>query len=559
VFIASFIAKSEGIGEGKGGIDVKRIGFISLLILLVASACLSGCTSGAGQGTADDKTLQLILSGEPTSLDPADAFDSDTLDVTHNLFEGLMRLDKTHKPQPAVADKAELSADGLSYTFKLKKTYWSNGDPLTAHDFEYAWKRALNPKRAYQTAFLFYFIEGAEEYNTGKGTEDQVAVKAVDDTTLEVKLKQPTPSFLELVSYPAFSPVNRKVDTQNANWHAEAKTYVSNGAFKLTEWKHDAELKAEKNEKYHSQDKVKLATLHYSIINDNKTAYTMFKTGKLDVVSKSQVPADLVPSLMESGKLKPSDGNGLAFFRFNVEKEPFTNQKVRKAFALAIDRKTIAQQIIAGGEQPAYGYVHPSAPNDFRQIGGNLIQDNQAAEAKQLLAEGMKEEGWDKLPEVTLLYSNSNEKNKKVAEAVQEMIRKGLGVNIRLQAKERKVFFADERSQNYKMSLSSFLADYNDVYNYLESFQTGHSMNRTNWSNAKYDELLKEAANTADIKARDRLLHEAEKILIEEAPLTPLYFYTNAVVEQRGITGILRHPVGPSDYTQADKVNEGNN
>ncbi|MFC7440578.1 peptide ABC transporter substrate-binding protein [Laceyella putida] len=534
---------------------MRRFGFITLTILFVTVMLLAGCSTEADKGSAD-KTLQLNLTGEPASLDPADAFDTDTLDVTHNLFEGLMRLDEKHKPQPAVAESVDVSSDGLTYTFKLKKTNWSNGEPVTAHDFEYAWKRALNPKRAYQTAFLFYFIEGAEEYNTGRGAEDQVAVKATDDTTLQVKLKQPTPSFLELVSYPSYAPVNKKVDEQNEKWHAEAKTYVSNGAFKLTEWKHDAELKAEKNEHYHQKDKVKLSGLHFAIINDNKTVYTMFKTKKLDVVGKSQVPADLVPSLIESGKLKPSEGNGLAFFRFNVSKEPFTNQKVRKAFALSIDRKTIAEQIIAGGEQPAYGYVHPSAPNEFRKQGGDLIQDNQAAEAKNLLEEGMKEAGWSKLPEVTLLYSNSNEKYKKVAEAVQEMVRKNLGVDIRLQAKERKVFFADERAKNYTMSLSSFLADYNDAYNYLESFQTDHSMNRTNWSDAKYDELLMKAAQTADVKERDKALHEAEKILIDEAPLTPLYFYTNAVVDQPGVTGIIRHPVGPSDYSQADKTKQ---
>lgn len=535
---------------------LSRLGTMAFCILLAISVILSGCTTGADNGASADKILRLNLTGEPTSLDPADAFDTDTLDVTHNLFEGLMRLDEAHKPQPAVADRVDVSPDQLTYTFKLKQTRWSNGEPVTAQDFEYAWKRALDPQRAYQTAFLFYFIEGAEKYNTGQGSVDQVAVKALDEATLQVKLKQPTPSFLELVSFPAYAPVNKRVDQQNANWHTEAKTYVSNGAFRLTDWKHDAQLTAEKNEHYHQKEKVKLSGLHFSIVNDNKTVYTLFKTKKLDAVGKNQVPADLVPSLIESGELRPSEGNGLAFFRFNVSKEPFTNTKVRRAFALSIDRKAIAEQIIASGEQPAYGFVHPSAPNDFRKQGGNLIQDNQIAEAKKLLAEGMKEEGWSQLPEVTLLYSNANEKTKKVAEAVQEMFRKYLGVPIQLQAKERKVFFAEERAKHYILSFSSFLADYNDAYNYLESFQTNHSMNRTNWSNAQYDELLQKAAQTRDRQEREQALHEAEKILIDEAPITPLYFYTNAVVDQPGVTGIIRHPVGPSDYTRADKKKE---
>lgn len=534
---------------------MKKIGILSFVLLFVVATSLTGCSTGAEKKESIEKVLNLNLSGEPSSLDPAKAFDEGSLSVTNALFEGLMRLDENHEPAPAVAKEVQISEDGLTYTFILNKTKWSNGEELTAHDFEYAWKRVLDPKTAAEPAFLMYFIQGAEEYNTGKGSADQVAVKAVDDSTLEVKLNRPTPSFLQLTAYPTYFPVNKKAAEQNPNLFSEASSYISNGAFKMDEWKHDAEVKLVKNENYHNNQVVKLDGIHFSMVNDSKTVYQLFKTKKLDVVGKAAIPSDLLPAMIKSGEVKPTDGSGLSFFRFNVNKEPFTNQKIRKAFALAVDRKVIVEQIIAGGEEPAYGYVAPSAPNNFREKAGDLIKDAQYEEAKKLLAEGMKEEGWSKLPPVTLLYSNSTDKNKTLAEAIQEMYRKHLGVEITLQAKESKVYFQDQRSKNYLMTTSSFLADYNDAYNYLESFQTDHSMNRTNWSNKKYDELLQKAASTANAEERDQYLMEAEKILMEEAPIFPLYFYNSAAIEQPGVSGIVRHPVGPSDYTKAEKNN----
>ncbi|SEN05969.1 peptide ABC transporter substrate-binding protein [Lihuaxuella thermophila] len=532
---------------------MKKYWIFSLALLIVLITGLTGCTTGADKSKGGEKVLNLNLSGEPSSLDPAKAFDEDSLDVTNNLFEGLMRLDQNHQPKPAVAKEVKVSPDGLTYTFMLNKTKWSNGEELTAHDFEFAWKRVLDPKTAAEPAFLLYFIKGAEEFNTGKGSADQVGVKALDDYTLEVKLARPTPSFLQLTSYPVYFPVYKKGAEKNPNLYNEADTYISNGAFKMAEWKHDDHVKLVKNEHYHKNQTVKLSAIHFSMVTDSKTVYQLFKTKKLDVVGKKSIPPDLLPTMIKNGEVKLREGNGLAFFRFNVKKEPFTNAKIRKAFALAIDRKLIAEQVVGSGEQPAYAYVAPSAPNNFRKKGGDLIKDAQFEEAKKLLAEGMKEEGWTTLPPVTLLYSNSTEQSKKIVEAVQEMYRKHLGVEVSLQAKETKVYFADQRNKNYVMTTSSFLADYNDAYNYLESFQTDHSMNRTNWSNKKYDELLQKAANSGNQEERDQHLHEAEKILFDEMPVFPLYYYSSGAAEQEGITGIIRHPVGPSDYTSADK------
>lgn len=533
----------------KGGHRLRKILTMGMAAIFLLAVMLSGCSTKADQG---DKMLNLNITGEPTSLDPAQAFDEDSLDITHNLFVGLMRLDENHQPQPAIAEKVETSEDGRVYTFTLRKTKWSDGSPLTAHDFEFAWKRVLNPETASKAAFLLYFIKGAEAYNQGKAGVEEVGVQALDDNTLRVELEKPTPSFLELTAYPVYSPVSKQAFEKNPDMFQNAQNYVSNGAFRLAEWKHNNYVKITKNENFYKANEVKLDGIHFSVITDNQTVYQMFQTKKLHVASKSSIPGELLTRLIGEGKVKTMEGSGLSFFRFNVKEKPFTNKKIRQAFALAVDRKLITEQIVGSGEEPAYAYVAPSVPDNFRKEGGNLIADGQYEKARQLLAEGMKEEGWDRLPPVTLMYSNATDKNKKVVEAVQEMYRKHLGVEIQLQAKEKKVYYADQENTRFVMSTSSFLADYNDAYNYLESFQTGHPMNRTNWSNEKYDALLKQASETADPETRKKLLHEAEAILFDDMPVFPLYYYNTAYMEQPGVKGIIRHPVGPKDYTYAE-------
>lgn len=522
-------------------------------LLLALALILSGCGASGDSENQSRQILKLNLpNGEPTSLDPAKAFDEESMEVAHALFEGLMRLDEKHQPQLAVAEKVDVSSDGLTYTFTLRRDVkWSNGEPLTAHDFEYAWKRVLDPETSSSAAFLLYFIENAEEYNTGKASADQVGVEATDDYTLEVRLNKPTPFFLQLTAYTVYYPVYKEGLEEDPTLYENGASYVSNGPFKMEEWKHDSAIKAVKNEHYREKDRVKLDGIEWVMVTDPASAYQMYKTGELHSVGP---PPDVLPSLIKSGEAKVLDGSGLEFFRFNVEEKPFTNKKIRKAFALAVNRKAIVDQVVQGNQQPALAYVAPGTMTqlgDFRDGHEELIADNQVEEAKRLLEEGMKEEGWDRLPTVRLLY-NANEKNKLVAEALQEMYRKNLGVEIKLQSQETKVFFDSQINRNYQMSRSSFLPDYNDPYNYLESFQTDHSMNRTGWSNQKYDELLEKAAGAASEEERVKLLREAEEILLEEMPVFPLYYYNNVIVESPKLKNVLRHPVGPPDYKEAE-------
>ncbi|MEH6989232.1 peptide ABC transporter substrate-binding protein [Cytobacillus firmus] len=538
--------------------------FLSLLLagvlLFVMAACTANENAGKETDSKDDgkkeeesaeKVLYLNNGQEPTSFDPPIGFDSVSWSALNNLMEGLTRLGQNHEPEAAIAEKWDVSEDGKTYTFHIREgAKWSNGDPVTAGDFEFAWKRLLNPDTGSSAAFLGYFIEGGEAYNNGEGSADDVKVKAVDDKTFEVTLVSPQAYFLSVITNPAFFPINEKVATENPQWFAEAESFVGNGPFNLTEWEHDSHFVMEKNDQYWDAENVKLDKINWAIIDDTNTEYQMYQTGELDV---SAVPSELSEKLL--GEAKVEDQAGDYFYRFNVNMEPFQNENIRKAFAMAVDQKQIVDFVTKNGEKPAYGLVSygfkDADGKDFRETAGDLVQTN-VEEAKSLLKKGMEEEGYETLPEVTLTYSTSDS-HKKIAEALQQMFKENLGVEVKLANMEWNVFAEEQKALKFQLSRSSFLADYADPINFLENFQTGHSMNRTGWSNEKYDQLIKDAKNEADEAKRFELMYEAEKILFEEMPIIPIHFYNQVYLYNDAVSGIVRHPVGYLELKWADK------
>jgi len=542
---------------------------LSLLLVGLLAFVLGACTAKQEAGTEQpkdkdkeegtteevesEKVLFLNNGMEPTSFDPSIGFDSVSWSPLNNLMEGLTRLGETHEPEPAIAEKWDVSSDGKVYTFHLRdNAKWSNGDNVTAGDFVFAWKHMLDPDTGSPAAFLGYFIEGAEAYNNGEGSADEVKVKAVDEKTFEVTLTSPQAYFLSVITNPSFFPINEKVATENPNWFAEAATFVGNGPFNLTEWEHDSHFVMEKNDQYWDATNVKLDKVHWAIIDDTNTEYQMYQTGNLDV---SGIPADLSDQLFAEGKVQVGDQAGDYFYRFNVTLEPFQNVNIRRAFAMAVDQQQIVEFVTKKGEKPAYGFVSygfkdPSG-KDFRETSGDLVKTN-VEEAKALLAKGMEEEGYDTLPEVTLTYSTSDS-HKKIAEALQQMYKENLGVDVKLANMEWKVFAEEQTALKFQLSRSSFLADYADPINFLENFQTGLSMNRTGWSNAEYDQLIKDAKNEGDEAKRYEMMYKAEKILFDEMPIFPLYFYNQAYLQNEAVTGIIRHPVGYIELKGADK------
>ncbi|WP_461176820.1 peptide ABC transporter substrate-binding protein [Virgibacillus ainsalahensis] len=501
---------------------------------------------------AEEKVLRLNNLEEPSSFNPSIGFDEVSWAPLNNLMEGLTRLGEDSTAQPGVAEEWDISEDGLTYTFHLREdANWSNGDPVTAEDFVYAWKLMLDPETASPAAFLAYFIEGAESYNAGDGSADDVGLTAVDEKTLEVQLEAPTGFFLDLITNPAFFPVNHQVAEENPDWHAEADSFVSNGPFKLETWEHDSEMIFAKNEEYWDAEVVNLDEVHWAMVNDTNTQYQMFESGELHL---ADIPPELSDELIDGDNVYIGDYGGLEFFRFNVTEEPFQNKKIRKAFAYAINREDITEFVVKNGVEPAYGFVSPgfSTPSgeDFRDVNGDLVSLD-PEHAQDLLEEGMEEEGYDELPPIVLSY-NTNDTNKAVAETMQDMLNENLGIEVSLENQEWNVFAEAQQNLELQFSRSSFINDYNDPVNFLESFITDSYMNRTGWSNEEYDELIEKGKTETDEEKRFEYLYEAEKLLAEEMIAMPVRYYNTVALEAEGVSGILRHPVGYFDLKYAD-------
>lgn len=549
---------------------MKKLSTVLLSASLAVSMFVAGCS---GQPAANnqsappaennqpnttapgDQAAKLLLLNnikEPTSLDPPIGFDEPSYNILNNLMEGLTRLDENQKIQPAAASEWKVSEDGKTYTFTLRDSKWSNGDPVTAHDFEYAWKRMLDPALASPASFLAYIIEGAEAYNSGKGKVEDVKVKALDDKTLEVVLAQPASWTLLLASNPAFFPVHKATGEKDPKWAAEAATFVGNGPFKLTEWTHDSELKMMKNENYWDAANVTLAGAVWKMIDDENTEYQMFTNEELH--RTTTVPADMADQLFKEGKVYVKDGAGTEFYRFNVTKEPFDNANIRKAFSLAIDRQTLVDLVLMRQQKPGTGFVSYGLPDangtgDFRQVGGDLVKFD-AAEAKKLLEQGMKEKGYTQLPEVTLTY-RSGTANEKTAQAAQEMWKQNLGVDVKLQKVEGKVLTDMQKQLQYQIARSSWLPDFGDAINFLDIFQSKSGSNRTGWSNPEYDKLIEGAYKEPDDAKRLQMLHDAEKILVSDAPVAPLYFYNTSLLTSDKVSGIVSSSLSYTDLRKA--------
>lgn len=526
---------------------------VCMMMVLMLAACGGG---GSPESAASEEGAKILLynnTREPTSLDPPVGFDMVSYDVLNNAMEGLTRLGSDQTPQPALAESWTVSEDGKTYTFKLRDGIkWSNGKPITASDVEFSWKRLLDPATASPAAFLAYVIEGGEAFNSGQGKADDVKVKAVDDSTVEVVLSQPAPWLLSMLSNPAFFPVPKAAAEANPTWASEASTFVSSGPFKIAEWSHDAEIKMVKNEQYWDAANVKLDGVTFKMVNDSNTEYQMFTNGELHI--QGVIPPEMSEQLFAENKVKVEDSAGTYFYRFNTTMPPFDNAKIRKAFVMAVDRQTLIDLVVKQKQKPAEGIVSYGlkelSGKDFREAGGNLVTYD-PEQAKKLLAEGMAEAGYSTLPEVTLTY-NTNDLHQKIAEAMQAMFKDNLGVDVKLAGMEGKVLTAQQKALQLQFSRSSWLPDFADPINFLDIFRSDSPNNRTGWKNAEYDRLIDAIYAETDETKRFGLMHQAESILMEEAPILPMYFYNSTYMQSDKVEGVLRHPYGYIEFKSAD-------
>jgi oligopeptide transport system substrate-binding protein len=492
-------------------------------------------------------------------------------------------------PQPAIAKSWTISKDGKTYLFTLRDAYWTDGTPVTAYDFEYAWKRALSPELASAYAFQLYYVYGGEAFNKSikvgdkyyvqavdakgnpltkkEGGKDvavpnmakqidpskNVGVRALDARTLKVYLQSPTAYFLSLTAFPTLMPVCKAVVSTNDKWASDLTNYVTNGPFTLTEWSHNEKMVFVKNPTYWDKGTVKLTKITYLMVEDESTALSMYQSGQLD--ASSTLPVSELTKLVASGDAKILPSLSTMFYRINVTRKPFNDARVRKALLLAINRKGITQSITRGGEIPALAVVPYGMPDvlpgsDFRTASQeSFYKDNDIATAKALLAQAGYP-GGKGFPAFTLLYNTSN-LTKTICEAIQGMWKKNLGISCTLRSEEIGVFVDDLIHMNFNLALVRWTGDYMDPSTFLNMFVTGGGSSHTGWSNKSYDALIAKANATIDPKARMATLHAAEKILMTDFPILPLYYCTSPVLLGKHIKNFYQSALGIVDWKNA--------
>lgn len=515
-----------------------------LVILSIMLSLFIGCGDKEASKGPAEQIIRYNIGGEPETLDPAKMTGLPEGTLENAMFEGLVRYDAQNKIQPAMAESWNVSKDQLTYTFKLRDAKWSNGDPVTAEDFKFAWLRALDPELASDYAYQLYYIKGAEAYNTKEGKKENVAVRVVDPKTLEVTLNAPTNQFLGLTAFQTFYPLNKKVVEQHPNWHASPEFFVCNGPFLLEKWERKQKITLVKNSNYWDEKAVKLQKLEFYTIEDNNTAYTMYKTGQLDFLE--QPPTQEISALKGKPDYKIYPDTSVYFYRLNVTKKPFDNPKVRKALAMAIERQPIVDNIGQAGQKPAFAFVpygfYEKDGRDFRNVGGNNYFSENIAEAKKLLAEAGYPEGKG-FPKTEIMINN-NELHVKIAQAVQQMWKKNLGINVGIANKEWQVYLKDQHEMNYDIARAGWSPDYLDPMTFMDIFVKDGGNNSTGWGTASYDALVKMANSTGDNTVRMKALHDAESLLMRDLPIIPVYFYTNDDLIKPNIKNVVVPPFG---------------
>lgn len=523
-----------------------------LLVVLIGFSLILGC-GPKGPELAQEQVLRYNVGAEPQFFDPRKATGIPEFTMLLNLFDGLVRYNTEGQLVPSIAESYTVSDDGLKWTFKLRDAKWSNGETLTAYDFEYSWKTALSPEIASEYAYQLYYIKNGEKYNSGEITNpDEVGVKATDEKTLEVTLEAPTPYFLALLTFTTYLPVNKKLDESNPDWAKSADNYISNGPFRLTKWEHNHVIETEKNPYYWDKDKVKLSKIIFTMVEENTTEMLMFENGEIDWGPNP--PPQELERLQKEGKVVINPYLGTYYFTFNVTKPPFNDVRVRKALTLAIDREAIVKNITMAGELPATAYVPPGVPDaepnsDFREVGGELFKAYDPETAKQLLAEAGYPDGKG-FPEFVILY-NTNERHKTIAEAIQRMWKETLGISCTLTNQEWKVYLDNRQTLNYDVARAGWIGDYTDPMTFIDMFVTGGGNNDTGWGNPQYDELVRTAKSTGDQKVRMKAMHDAEKILMDEMPICPIYFYTRPEMIKPYVKNAYTSAIGYTDFKEA--------
>lgn len=529
-------------------------GFASMMVL---AACGGANSDGAAEDVAAGETaggvLNVQVDVEVATMDPQMATDGTSFEVIANTIEGLYTLDESGVAVPSLAEKTDVSEDGLTYTFTLKDATWSNGTPVTADDFVYAWQRLADP----DTASEYYYIMGiagvvnADEISAGEKDPKELGVTAIDEKTLEVKLNHPVPFFESLMAFPSFFPMNQAFfEEAGENYGTSADTLIANGAFEITSYEPAATtIELEKNPDYFDADNVSLDGIKYQVIKDTQQAMLSYQNGDLDVVTLAGEQVDL---FKDDPEFQTIQAGYLWYISPNTKVPGLENANLRKALGQAFDKEYIAETVLKDGSNAA-DYMIPEGlavdPEgvDFRETTGTYLEFDPAA-AQEALELAKEELGKDSFTFTMIIEDTESSIN--VAQVLKSQIEENLdGVTVEIEQMPKKTRLDRMNVGDYELALTRWGPDYADPMTYADMFLTDSGNNKGFWSNAKYDELVNSSLDgelSLDPEARWTALQEAESIILEDAGILPVYQKGNAVMVKSNVTGVDFHTVGVS-------------
>ena len=567
-------------------------------VLGIMGGCKSTQTSNSEtSGTAVNTTpITACVGSEPASIDPAINQTVDGATYIVHLFEGLERVNNKNQIVPGIAKSApNISSDGLTYTYTLRDAEWSDGKPVTAGDFVYAWQRDVNPKTASQYAYQLYYIKNAQEINAqaldasgnpekvkfgadgnpvldAKGNSiadpngkyisakadgsaiwlDDLGIKATDNNTVVVTLAAPCAYFDQIAAFPTLYPVRKDIVEANPNtWATDPKTIIGDGPFVVSSWTHSSQIVMKKSSTYWDKANVVPTEIDWLLMDNADSILSAYKNGRLDLADT--VPPDEIPSLVKSGDCKIFGNLGTYYFDLNTKKAPFNDVKVREALSLAFDRQYLVNSVSKGGQLAAGAFVPTGVPDatagsDFRKIGGNFYDPTTAAyKANVKKAQGLLTQagfpGGKGFPTVELKY-NTNPLHKAIAEYMQSEWKTNLGINITLVNEDFSVLVTDRNKKNYQIARDGWLGDYSDAMTFIDMFTSTSGNNNTGWSDSKYDSLTKDALTNTNEAKRMTDMHSAEKILMNNWVVIPVFYYTDPMLVSKNIQGFVQSALG---------------
>jgi oligopeptide transport system substrate-binding protein len=499
------------------------------LVLLIGAAALSLVSCSAGEDpAADPSVLHRGLSSDPESLDPHKARSVQAADILRDIGEGLLAYSASGELIPGVAESWQISEDGQTYTFTLRDAArWSNGDPVTAEDFVFGLRRLVDPATAAFYGQMLGEIVNAREILAGDKAPAELGVEAEDDRTLVIRLGKPVPYLLSLLTHPSAFPVHRGAIEEHGDAFARPGRLVSNGAYKLSGWEPGAVIKLGRNPYYWDDASTAIDAVHHHVLPQEMTELNRYRAGELHITSS--VPPDSFELVRENlgDELHVAPYLGVYYYGFNLARPPFQdNPQIRRALSMAVDREVLVASITGRGEKAAYSWVPPGVDN-YQPIQLNyasMTQDERNALARRLLREAGY--GPDNPLSIELRY-NTSDTQQRIALAIQSMWRE-VGVEAELINEEFQVLLANMRARVVtQVFRSSWVGDYNDAHTFLSVMESGSPSNMPGYANSEFDSLMQRAAAQVDPKTRRLHLEEAERVLLSDHPVIPLYFYVS--------------------------------